>query len=44
MRVPDEAASGKAKMTLSFSDWKDRKVAATTVEVIVKEGEEETKP
>jgi hypothetical protein len=36
--VPEDAAAGKAKMTLSFPDWKDRQVAATTVEVIVEEG------
>jgi hypothetical protein len=29
--VPAEAASGKAKITLSFADWKEGKVAETTL-------------
>jgi hypothetical protein len=33
VRVPAEAANGKAKITLSFANWKDGNVAPTTVEV-----------
>jgi hypothetical protein len=33
VRVPDEASIGKAKVTLTFPDWKDGKVAAVTIQV-----------
>jgi hypothetical protein len=33
--VPDEAASGKAKVTLSFPDWKEAKIAPATFEITV---------
>jgi hypothetical protein len=35
VRVPPEAASGKAKVTLSFPDWKEAHVAPTTYEINV---------
>jgi hypothetical protein len=31
--VPAEAANGKAKITLSFANWKEGNVASTTLEV-----------
>ena len=33
MRVPSEAGNGKAKVTLSFPDWKDGNVRPATYEV-----------
>lgn len=36
MRVPEEAAEGKAKLTLTFPDLKTLKVASSTVEIVVK--------
>jgi len=33
VRVPDEAGNGKAKVTLSFADWKEGHVAPATFEV-----------
>jgi hypothetical protein len=33
VRVPAEAANGKAKITLSFADWKEGNVASATLEV-----------
>jgi len=33
VRVPVEAANAKAKITLSFADWKEGNVAPTTLEV-----------
>ena len=33
MRVPSEAGNGKAKITLSFPDWRESKVAPATFEV-----------
>ena len=33
MRVPSEAGNGKAKVTLSFPDWKDSNVTPATYEV-----------
>ena len=33
VRVPDEAGNGTAKITLSFSAWKERAVAPATFEV-----------
>jgi hypothetical protein len=35
VRVPSEAGKGKAKVTLSFRDWKDSPVAPATYEVPV---------
>lgn len=35
LQVPDAAADGKAKVTVSFADWKDRRVAPATFEVNV---------
>ncbi len=35
MRVPEEAGLGTAKMTMSFDDWKEGKVAPATVEIPV---------
>jgi hypothetical protein len=40
--VPAEAANGKAKVTLSFADWKEANVAPTTLEVTILEGKAET--
>jgi len=36
VRVPDESVSGKAKITVSFPDWKEGKVAPATFEVPIK--------
>jgi hypothetical protein len=33
VRVPDEAATGKAKVTFSFDSWKQAQVASTTLEI-----------
>jgi hypothetical protein len=33
VRVPEEAGRGKVKVTLSFSSWKEGKVADATYEV-----------
>jgi hypothetical protein len=33
VRVPSEAGNGKAKITLTFPDWKESKVAPATFEV-----------
>jgi hypothetical protein len=30
VRVPEEAGNGKAKVTLSFPDWKEGRVAPAT--------------
>ncbi|HEX5446775.1 MAG TPA: hypothetical protein VFW87_23355 [Pirellulales bacterium] len=35
MRVPDEAALGKAKVTFSFDAWLEGRVAPSTVELDV---------
>jgi hypothetical protein len=35
VRVPEEAGDGKAKVKLSFADWKEVKVAPTIVEIPV---------
>jgi len=37
VRVPAEAGSGKAKITVTFSAWKEANVAPATVEVEVLE-------
>lgn len=46
MRVPDEAGAGKAKVTLSFADWKGGKVSPATFEVAIVDPDHkaETKP
>jgi hypothetical protein len=33
VRVPEEAGSGKAKVTYSFDTWKEGKVAPSTIEI-----------
>jgi hypothetical protein len=33
VRVPEEAAAGKATVTVSFSDWKEAQVAPATFEI-----------
>jgi hypothetical protein len=33
VRVPDDLGKGIAKITLSFPDWKEGKVAPATIEV-----------
>jgi hypothetical protein len=33
VRVPEQAGNGKAKVTLSFPDWKEGKVIPATVEI-----------
>jgi len=35
--VPAEAGTGKAKVTISFPDWPEAKLAPTTFEVDVKD-------
>jgi hypothetical protein len=35
VRVPEEAANGKAKVTVSFAAWKARDVKSSTTEVAV---------
>jgi hypothetical protein len=35
VRVPAEAANGKAKVTLSFPDWKEGRVAPSLREIPV---------
>jgi hypothetical protein len=35
VRVPAEAGNGKAKITLSFADWKEGKLTPMQVEVPV---------
>jgi hypothetical protein len=37
VRIPDEAAAGKAKITVSFPDWQEGKVAPTTFEMTIEE-------
>jgi hypothetical protein len=39
VRVPDEASSGKAKVTLSFAEWKEGKVAPASFEIPIVEPE-----
>jgi hypothetical protein len=33
VRVPDEAGSGKAKITFSFAAWEAGKVSPSTIEI-----------
>ena len=35
MRVPDEAGNGKAKVRISFPDWKEGKVQPAVFEIPV---------
>jgi hypothetical protein len=35
VRVPDDAGKGRAKITLSFPDWKEGKITAATLELPV---------
>jgi hypothetical protein len=45
VRVPDEAVKGNAKVTLSFSDWKEGKVAPARFEIpIIEPEKDEAKP
>jgi RNA polymerase sigma factor (sigma-70 family) len=44
VKVPDEAADGKAKVTVNFADWKDRCVAPATFEVMVETPKKDMKP
>jgi len=37
VRVPEEAGQGKAKVTVSFPDWKEGNVKAATFEVTIPE-------
>jgi Tfp pilus assembly protein PilV len=37
VRVPDEAANGKVKVTVSLTTWKARDVKSSTAEVTVSE-------
>jgi hypothetical protein len=37
VRVPAEAGTGKAKVTVSFADWKEGKVEPVTYEIEVTE-------
>jgi hypothetical protein len=37
--VPDEAGNGKAKVTLSFPDWREGEVAPATFEVPIVEAD-----
>jgi hypothetical protein len=39
VRVPEEAGKGKARVTLSFADWKEGHVAPATFEVPVVDSE-----
>jgi hypothetical protein len=39
VRVPDEASNGNAKVTLSFPEWKEGKVAPASFEIPIIEPE-----
>jgi len=39
VRVPEEAGNGKAKVTLSFPDWKEGKVIPASFELPILESE-----
>jgi hypothetical protein len=43
VRVPDEAGNGKAKVRLSFPDWKDGEVASATFELPIAEPKDDPK-
>jgi hypothetical protein len=38
VRVPEQAGNGKAKVTVSFPDWKEGKVAPAELEVALAPG------
>ena len=42
VRVPADAANGKAKITLSFPDWKEGSVTATILEVPIVDAKAES--
>jgi hypothetical protein len=44
VRVPEEAATGKAKVTVSFPSWIEGKVTPATFEVTVEDAAKEKKP
>ncbi len=35
MRVPDNAGSGEAKITVSFPDWKEETITPATFDVLI---------
>jgi hypothetical protein len=39
VRVPSEAGTGQAKVTVSFPDWKEGKVAPVTFQLLIVEAE-----
>jgi hypothetical protein len=43
VRVPEEAASTLAKVTLAFPDWKEGKVIPATFEIPIVSGQTEAK-
>jgi hypothetical protein len=43
VRVPEEAGSDKAKVTLKFSDWKEGNVAPASYHVPIVDGQPEAK-
>jgi hypothetical protein len=38
VRVPDEAGNGKAKVTLSFPDWKEARVRKASFPLLIRSG------
>jgi hypothetical protein len=42
VRVPEEAGAGLAKVTYSFDAWKEGKVKPTTIEIPIKNPDEES--
>jgi hypothetical protein len=44
VRVPEEAAEGKAQVKLTFPDLKTFKVASATTEIVVKKAVADEKP
>jgi HEAT repeat protein len=40
VRVPEEAVAGKAKITASFPDWKEGKVAPATFEMTIEDAKD----
>jgi hypothetical protein len=44
VRVPEEAAPGKAKLTFSFDAWQEATVAPTTIDLPVRKKETVTTP
>jgi hypothetical protein len=43
VRVPDKTGNGNAKVTLSFPDWKEGKVASSTFEIPIVDPDQTTK-